>query len=89
MNVKIETQLLDRIKSLRDNFQNITFKFGQVQIERIDIEKLIAKINADEAALVRLYDESKTAEDKITDELISKYGEGSLDLNTGTYIKNQ
>ena len=72
-------QELKEIKDLRLSLDTVTFQLGRISVERIKLEE--AKNN--------LKNQLKTLETKeasIAKKLSSKYGKGSIDIETGTFI---
>lgn len=82
---KLEQQLLEKINNLREKYQNTTYSLGQILIQREEINDELKRLKAQEDALIRLYSDTKKEEDAIIEELLKKYGEGSLDMKNGTY----
>ena len=70
---------LQELKDLRLSLDTITFQLGRVLVEKIKLEE--TKSN--------LKNQLKTLEKKeisIAKKLTSKYGKGSIDIETGTFI---
>jgi hypothetical protein len=87
--VKLSTEELDDIKSLGGRFQNAVFNFGQLYLERVNIENLFRELAEKEKQLSADYAKIQEDERKLIDKIIEKHGEGSLDIKNGTFIPSK
>jgi len=69
---------LENLKKLQADMDNLVVVFGQLSIQELAIEK--QKLN-----LTNELDKLKDREVKLAKELSDKYGQGSLDLETGKF----
>jgi len=70
---------LKEIKDLRLSLDTVTFQLGRISVERIKLEETENTLK----------NQLKTLEKKevsIAKKLTSKYGKGSIDIETGTFI---
>ena len=72
-------QELKEIKDLRMSLNTLTFQLGQVYIEKMKIEE-------QENIFKNQLKELEKNEITIAKKLSSKYGKGSIDIETGTFI---
>tara|TARA_B110000977_G_scaffold1248_1_gene1789 strand:- start:173 stop:466 length:294 start_codon:yes stop_codon:yes gene_type:complete len=72
-------QELKEIKDLRLSLNTLTFQLGQVYIEKMKIEE-------QENIFKNQLKELEKKEISIAKILSSKYGKGSIDIETGTFI---
>ena len=72
-------QELNELKNLRDKIDEMSFQFGQLSIQKIKLEEQEDNLKNQ---LKNLEKEETTIAKKLTD----KYGKGSIDLETGTFI---
>ena len=70
---------LKEIKDLRLSLDTITFQLGRISVERIKLEET-------ENNLKNLLKDLEKKEVSIAKKLSSKYGKGSIDIETGTFI---
>ena len=70
---------LKEIKDLRMSLNTLTFQLGQVYIEKMKIEE-------QENIFKNQLKELEKKEISIAKKLSSKYGKGSIDIETGTFI---
>ena len=72
-------QELKEIKDLRLSLDTITFQLGQIVVEKIKLEDT-------EIQLKKQLKDLEIKETSIAKKLSSKYGKGSIDIETGTFI---
>lgn len=71
---------LDQLKELRENDKTLTTAFGEIEIS-------IQSLNVQKQNLIKSYNELKQNENRIADMLQSKYGDGTIEIETGEFIK--
>ena len=72
-------QELNELKNLRDKINEMSFQFGQLAIQKIKLEE-------QESTLKKKLKSIEKEETTIAKKLTDKYGKGSIDLETGTFI---
>jgi helix-turn-helix protein len=77
--VKITDEEMDQIKSIRDGFDTLTVKFGQVEME-------LSNLNKTKQVLETQFFDVKAKEQEIIKSITDKYGDGELDVNTGVFV---
>ena len=70
---------LKEIKDLRMSLNTLTFQFGQLSVEKIKLEE-------QENIFKNQFKDLENKEISIAKKLSSKYGKGSIDIETGTFI---
>jgi hypothetical protein len=80
--IKLDTQTLDLIKSLSDQYNEITFQLGQIKIEKIQLEDF-------ENTVIKKLRSLQELEKSTSEEIQKKYGEGVLNLETGIFTSSQ
>ena len=70
---------LKEIKDLRMSLNTLTFQLGQISVEKIKLEE-------QENNLKNQFKDLENNEISIAKKLTSKYGKGSIDIETGTFI---
>ena len=73
---------LNDIKDLRSKLNQSTIQFGQLYINKLRLEE-------QEKILKSQLSELENKEIKIAKELSEKYGKGSINLETGTFIPSE
>ena len=77
--VSFSQEELNEIRDLRTELNQITFQLGQIKINKIRIENTEILIKKDLTNL-------EEKESKLAKKLSDKYGKGSIDIETGTFI---
>jgi len=78
----------DELKSLADlqvKYNNVTNKFGQLAIAKLNIEKQTEALEEEEFKVHEELDDTRNEEQKILTEITEKYGPGQLDPQTGIF----
>jgi hypothetical protein len=81
---QLTSEELSNVKELALNLNDITSKFGQLKVEKLNLLTQITALEELENALDKDYFELKDKEYTLSKELSEKYGEGTLNLETGT-----
>tara|TARA_E500000178_G_C16711625_1_gene612991 strand:- start:379 stop:630 length:252 start_codon:yes stop_codon:yes gene_type:complete len=81
-NPKLSKEELQKINDLRSKENQITFELGQLEISRLNIEA--RKSNLTEQFSLLRKDQTKLGQD-----LQDKYGEGTIDIDSGEFIKSE
>ena len=86
---KFSQEEMDKIKDVQSSYLGVQQAFGQLEVNRIRLEQ---QLDATQQASVELRDkftETQKDEQKFIEELNKKYGDGSLDLESGTFTPNK
>ena len=75
---------LANVTNLANSLTEITSKFGQIKIEKLNLITQLTAIDELEKDFEKQYLELKDKEYILSKELSEKYGEGTLNLETGT-----
>ena len=71
-------QELKKIKTLRNDLDRLSYRFGQLAISKIKVEE-------QETRLKLLLIETEKQESLLAKSLTEKYGKGTIDIETGTF----
>jgi hypothetical protein len=74
---KVTAEELEELKALRDESDRFVINLGQIQYQRLLLDAQEGQLKE---ALLKL----KGAEKQVTDKLIDKYGNVTVDIETGT-----
>ena len=80
--IKFESKELEEIKTLQANMNALLYKLGQLKLSEMKIE--VSKKTMSEA-LIKL----ENQESELAKKLNEKYGRGTLDVETGTFISTK
>ena len=86
--VKFTEDELKNIKEIQDKYIDIQNAFGQVALSRIKIEEQVDLINKQNIENKKRFDEVQESEKKFLEEITKKYGEGTLNPESGVFIPN-
>jgi cell shape-determining protein MreC len=76
---------VSEIRFLQNHFQEKLIKFGQIQLETIELEERLTTLKSEQNRLKTDYLSLQRTEQELMDKLTNKYGEGSLNLKEGTF----
>lgn len=79
-NEKVDQILLDEIKQLQDEFTFVQTALGRIEVDFIRLE-------SQKEEMKKKLLELETKENQIAKRLEDTYGQGTLDLGTGEFIK--
>jgi hypothetical protein len=80
----LTSEEISYVKELALSLNDITSKFGQLKVEKLNLLTQITALEELENALDKDYFELKEKEYILSKDLSEKYGEGTLNLETGT-----
>lgn len=86
---QVEKEILEKIKTIRDQYQIIIGKMGQLELQIIDTRTILNDLNSAKDKLIIEYNEIKKQESDIMDNLNKKYGQGNIDLSNGTFTSEK
>ena len=75
-------QELNQLKTLREKLSNLAFQFGQLQINKIKLKDTEIELKKELSILEK-------EEENIAKTLSSKYGKGSINLDSGTFTPTE
>ena len=83
--IKISDNDLAEIKMLQNKISQKIFEFGNLGVEKIEIDRLVQSFVEKDKKLREEWDGLQRMEREFVDKLIKKYGEGDLDIAEGTF----
>ncbi len=84
-NKQFTTEELDQIKALQDKYNAFGSQLVQLKLSRKSAEDFLESLNRQEADLESQILEANEEEKSLAQTLNSKYGAGSLDLESGVF----
>ena len=82
---KIDDASYSEIKMLQGKFQELIFSMGSLQVERIELDRLVTEFVEKEKRLKEEWIAFKKTDERLRDKLVATYGEGSLNMENGTF----
>ena len=80
---------LEQIMKLQENYNAIGVQLVQLKLAQKNAETYLATLKEQEIVLETQIMETNTEEKKLAADLDTKYGAGSLDLESGVFTPNQ
>jgi len=82
---KFTTEEIQEISKLQNRYQTAIFQLGELQIRKYSVEQELGNIKSVESKLQDEYLKIQQDESLLLKNLSDKYGEGSLNIKTGTF----
>ena len=76
--IKFSDDELENIRSVQVEYQQLIYRLGQLEIEKKIVDKKSEELNT-------LYSDILSRETDLVTSLNTKYGQGTLDLESGTF----
>ena len=87
--IKFTSEELEKMKNIQNQYIDIQNAFGQVSLSRLRLQEQIQLLDEkDEENKQKFYDVQKN-EKQFLDEITKKYGDGSLNPDTGVFTPNK
>jgi chromosome segregation ATPase len=80
---KVTDEELQQVKDLRQNFQLVTFEFGELSLTRNLLQKELAKLDEDIENYVSTYKSLQDKEKELLDKLQTTYPDQKINFETG------
>lgn len=87
--VKFTQEELDGLAKLQAKYQEKTFMFGQLYLDKLSLDERQKQIAEAESNLKNEFLAVQKEEEVWLNNITSKYGEGSLSLKDGTFIPSK
>ena len=84
--IKMTEDEINEIRGLQEKLQEKRFQFGNLYIEKIQIDDYIKAISEKEIAIQEDFKNLQKMESDLIEKILKKYGEGNLDLKAGVFI---
>lgn len=86
--VSLTQEEVEAIKKVRVDYNKYLFEMGQLHTELHKQKKILKLLEDEENKLLSDLDKIQEAENSLRNNLVDKYGEGAIDLESGKYIKD-
>lgn len=83
---KITQEEQEFVQKLQEQYSELTIKLGQINMEKHDLENSLNELKELEKDLLDQYKEARKSEQQFINSLSDKYGDGSLNLETGEFV---
>jgi len=87
--IKMTEVELTEVRLLQEKFQQKIFQLGQNALQRTQAKNALKGADEQESKLTEDWVGLQKEENQLIDKLLTKYGEGSLDLGAGMFISEK
>jgi hypothetical protein len=87
--IKFTQEELDGLGKIQSKYQENTYRFGQLYLDKLDLDEKFKQLTEAEASLKNNFLEIQKEEETWLSSITAKYGEGSLSLKDGTFIPSK
>ena len=87
--IKFTQEELDNLGKIQSKYQENTFQFGQLYLDKLSLDEKFKQLTESEASLKNNFLEIQKEEETWLNSITAKYGEGSLSLKDGTFKMNR
>lgn len=84
--IKVTDEELKTALSLQSDFQKTVYQFGNLYLEKVQIDNAIKLITSKEKELQDKLKDLQDKENELIQGIYKKYGDGKLDLEKGLFI---
>ena len=85
--IKFSKDELEKIKEIQQKYFDLQTQLGQSAISKLRLAQQIESLNKHEENLSSQYSDIQNFEQNFMKQMTEKYGEGTLNPQTGEYIK--
>ena len=87
--IKITAAEFSEIKMLQGKFAELHGRFGNLGIEKMELDNAVSEFVERERKLKEEWATLKKLDVELRDKLVAIYGEGSLNMENGTFIPSE
>lgn len=86
--IKLQQDELQTLSNIQNRYQEIIIKFGQLYIDKLELDLKIKQLSDAENQTRDLYTQTQVEEKSWIDKIAEKYGDGNLSIKDGTFTPN-
>ena len=87
--IKFTEDEMKKIKEFQESYVTIQQNLGQISISELRLNQQLKALGESEVELKNKFVEVQQDEKSFIEEITKKYGNGTLDPNSGTFIPNK
>ena len=87
--VKFTEEELKSIQDIQKSYTEVTNKLGQLSIAKLRLEQQEVSLTKEHDTLVETFNKIQDDEQKFLDTITEKYGQGTLNPETGVFTPNK
>tara|TARA_B100001094_G_scaffold332230_1_gene403426 strand:+ start:20 stop:289 length:270 start_codon:yes stop_codon:yes gene_type:complete len=85
---KLDKKDLDAIQSIGKRYDELTTTLGNLEIEKFTLSLRVEELEKLHASELTKFETIRLQEQDLMADLKERYGEGSIDINTGTFTES-
>tara|TARA_Y100000356_G_C11041044_1_gene173550 strand:- start:95 stop:367 length:273 start_codon:yes stop_codon:yes gene_type:complete len=82
---KLTEEEIQKVKDIRKNYVSIQNAFGQLHLTQINLRNQLEQIDVNFNTLQEEYTKTQDAERTLVKDIQDKYGQGTLNIEDGTF----
>ena len=86
---KFTEEEMGKIKEIQSSYLGVQQAFGQLEVNKLRLQQQLDSTQQASTELKDKFSEVQNNEQKLIEELNAKYGDGSLNLESGTFTSNK
>ena len=86
--VKFTEEEMGSLKEIQESYFNIQTEYGKLELTRIRLEQQLDTLDNTDDNLKEKFIQTQTTEKEFLDGITKKYGEGTLDQDSGVFTPN-
>ena len=87
--IKFTEEELTGIKTIRDENTSLILEFGQNEVETYNLNTRLKELETEKQNLQSKYHQLQQQERELVQNLNTKYGAGTVDIESGVFIPNK
>ena len=87
--IKFTEEELTGIKTIRDENTSLILEFGQNELETYNLNTRLKELETEKQNLQSKYHQLQQQERELVQNLNTKYGAGTVDIESGVFIPNK
>lgn len=87
--IKFTEEELTGIKTIRDENTTLVLEFGQNELETYNLNTRLKELETEKQNLQSKYHQLQQQERELVQNLNTKYGAGTVDIESGVFIPNK
>ena len=86
--VKFTKDEMQSLKKIQESYFNVQSEYGKLELTRIRVEQQLDELDNTDEGLREKFVQTQTTEKEFLDGITKKYGEGTLDQDSGIFTPN-
>ena len=87
--VKFTEDEMKKIKEFQESYVTIQQNLGQISVAKLRLNQQLESLDKSKEDLQNKFTKTQKDEQKFIEEITKKYGDGTLNPETGTFIPNK